>query len=71
MAGNLEVIKEILLGEPLQLSRCIYPGCTVDTNARYKFDFSDKWHAACCRNHLSATLVKAIESGEVMENLDG
>ena len=38
---------------------CIYPGCNVNTNGRWKYD--DIWFPACKKEHLSAKLLREMK----------
>lgn len=44
------LLKTVLLDEPL--IDCVYPGCGIKANARYKYN--GRWTAACMQTHLVA-----------------
>ena len=40
------------------LLRCIYPGCNIDTNARYKY--KGHWLPVCQKSHLVARVARDL-----------
>ena len=40
------------------MDRCIYPGCNIDTNARYFY--RGDWFAVCMVKHLEKKMVVAM-----------
>ena len=54
----VEVSFERIVDLDGDLLRCIYPGCNIDTNIRYKYD--DVWLPCCQKMHLVARVAKDL-----------
>lgn len=59
----IEFEKRIDVDGPLLA--CIYPGCNVNTNGRWKYD--DLWFPACKKEHLSSKLLREMKEEMLKE----
>ena len=56
---------EKLVDQDGALLECIYPGCNVKTNGRWKYQ--EIWVPACKKEHLSQRLLKDMKA-EMLKN---